>query len=309
MRHFGGPILDFKSPFQWEELGQRFKETHGFTSYVRVYQGVSHALMELSQGFKQLYSFKRQIHFHSGFGTHMDDMLIQLSSESVAISPFTSETVLDEKKTLFCVVDRDDAITTELYHKSIDNYFASKVNYIWVHHQLHKAQGMATTIKDTDIHIYSLGPQLAVAHIGKRLQSLHKGTGPSLDWSALQKMPSLSSVVENPQWVEAFEGKSIAGSQAFFTSPANRLFDRALLYWTDIESSALRDVLIRDHGVSPNHVDCLSLHRWNELRILAQFEKKGFTPEVFRGLLLFSSELSKDPKIDQKILAAHKSLQ
>jgi hypothetical protein len=259
--------------------------------------------MELSQGFKQLYYFKRQIYHASGFGTHFEDMMIQLSSESIATTPWVSGVAMDEKKALFCVVDADDALTAQIYQDSLD-HVTSKTNFIWIHHHTHKVRGIQDTIKDIDIHLYSLGPNLCVAHIGKRLQSLSRGAGPTLYWPKTISESVSGPVLENRPWVETLESLCIADGKALLGPSDERLFDRALIYWCDLESSALRELLITQYHLSPNHIECLSLHRWNELRLLHQFEKRGYSHEMFRGLLLLSAELSRDPTIESKLTKA-----
>ena len=73
------------------------------------------------------------------------------------------------------------------------------------------------------------------------------------------------------------------------------------MYWIDIEGEALRQTLIKDHQISSQQVESLSLSRWNELKLIAQFEKRGWSPEMFRGTVLFSMELSADKNLVEKI--------
>lgn len=239
----------------------------------------------------------------------MDEMLIQLSGEGISAQSLSSDSAFDEKKLLFTIIDRDDALTAQKYYSSIDDFSVSKTNFIWIDHHAHKFLGLSQSIKDTDIHIYSLAPNLAVAHIGKRLQGLSRGMSPALDWSYLKGYDfSLANAQENQQWVESLEKKNVSGGQPFFKHTVTRFYDRALIYWVDIESSALRDILIEKHGINPAAIECVSLHRWNELRLLAQFEKKSLAPELFRGLLLFSVDLAKDSALESKIKSAYEDL-
>lgn len=234
----------------------------------------------------------------------MDEMLIQLSSQGISVQPSTVDSLFDEKKTLFVVRDIDDAITTEKYTSQAD-LNGSKVNHIWVHHHQHKIHSLEKTIKETDIHLYSLSPGLAVAHLGNRLQGLQRGISPTLNWSGYnQDSFRIIPPLLNQQWVEKIERAHLFQSRPFLENSNTREYDRALIVFKNFESSALRDLLIQKYNIPAVHIDCLSLHRWKNLKLLAQFEKRGIVPDIFRGLLILSAELSQHSQFEEHLANA-----
>jgi hypothetical protein len=300
-------MIDLKKPYLWDSINDQIKEKLSTPLSVRFYQSLSQALLETVMAFQNLYSHKRQFNFLMGLGTHADEALLFLSRQGIKAIDLRTEILSDDKKTLFCVQDLDDAITAESYR---DFYpIDEKIFRVNISHHLHAFEKNLPEVRETDVLIMNFGDHGAVALHGKRCSSLPSALAPTLAWSH-QPQPQIPWEIQqqNPAWVAQIESSGIAGSNVLPNLSAKRIFDRALLTWLDLEGEALRQILIRDENINPNHLESLSLSRWNELKLIPQFEKRGWSAEMFRGTLILSAELSVDASLKAKIETSVKKL-
>lgn len=274
---------------------------------VRVYQSVNHALLEIGSAFSSLYSMKRQyLTTLPGLGTHADDMTVFLSRQGikgVAQDLTSSSQAIDEKKTLFWIVDRDDAISGQKYVSDAKLKDDSKIFRVFVSHALHLSQWPDANISETDIYVLAHPPTGgAIALFGRRTQNIQSAICPTLSWEKFKDIAHFPKNLENKVWVQSLETKSILGSSSLLHNVSERIYDRALLYWKDRDSSSIRDLLIKDHGISPEDVECLSLTKWLDTRLLPQFAIRGWDANAYRGTLILSSRLAADASFEQKLV-------
>lgn len=292
-------MINLRKPYQWEDFNDALKEQFQSTSQVRVYQSLSQALLETVMGFQSLYSHKRLFSYSQGLGTHADDALLFLSRQGIKGTEVLKETVWDDKKILFCMLDLDDALTAEIYEAP--TALDEKIFRISILHHQHYFNKNLSEPLENEVRIFSF-QQGALALHGKRCVSLPSVLAPTLNWSSWKSEFSFAiSKTQDSAWVQKLESQPISDSKPLLSSTSKRFYDRAILYWVDIEGEALRQTLIKDHQVQAHYIEALSLSRWNELKLIAQFEKRGWTPEMFRGTVLISSELSSDKSLISKI--------
>lgn len=293
-------MIDLRKPYQWEELNDQIKAQLKTPYQVRFYQSLQQALLETLMGFQNLYSHKRQFVSNLGLGTHADEALLFLSRQGIKNLDLTADAGNDEKKTIVHLLDLDDAITAELYQNKYQ--LDEKLFRISVSHHHHLLKNSQLEVKETEVLIWSL-PQGALAFHGKRCVSVPTVFAPTLSYGGVPDV-RVHQKTENKTWVQDIESKLIANSQSLKGLSSERIYDRAILAWTDVEGEHLRQVLIKDHDVKADKIEALSLSRWNELKLIAQFEKRGWTPEQFRGVLIVSADLSQDKAFNQKIESA-----
>lgn len=274
---------------------------------VRVYQSVNHALLEIGTAFQVLYSMKRQyLTSLSGLGTHADDMSVYLSRQGIKATAQDlagSTDMLDDKKILFWIIDRDDAITGQKYVNDAKVKEDSKIFRIFVSHSLHLVHWPDSNINETDIIVLA-NPENggAIALFGRRTQNITSSLCPTLNWTSFLNIDVFPRYQENKTWVQSIENTNWQGSSALLTNISERLYDRAIIYWKDHDASGIRDLLIKDHGISPKDVECLSLTRWLDTRVLPQFASRGWDANTFRGTLILSSRLAADTQFSNKLL-------
>lgn len=293
-------MIDLRKPYQWEEINDQLKDQLKTPYQVRFYQSLQQALLETVMGFQNLYSHKRQFASHIGLGTHADEAMLFLSRQGIKNLELSNDQSSDEKKTIVHLLDLDDAITAEIYQNQYQ--IDEKLFRISISHHLHLITKTPPTVKDTEVLIWSL-PEGAIAFHGKRCVSLPTILAPTLQCTATPLLP-VQMKTENKTWVQQLEAQSIAGSQSLKGLSEVRIYDRAIIAWVDIEAEALRQTLITDHAIAEKHVEALSLSRWNELKLITQFEKRNWSPDHFRGTLILSSDLSVDKNLPKKIESA-----
>lgn len=299
-----------RRPYQWDEVNDLAKAKFGFEGTVRVFQSMSQAVFEIAMAAQNLYAHKRQF-FHSlGYGTHADEGLLFLARQGTKGVEFTVDAVppLDDKKTLFWLCDVDDAVTGEILHDPSTSSLEAKVFRIWIHHRHHFYKPPPQAIGDNDVFVFAGEDGLVVAHFGKRAASLQMVLAPTLKWESGPPLKNFPVRQEHKMWVQKIESEKWAGSESFFTAPVSRLFDRAILVWKDLDAGALRELLISKQKLAANHVEAVSLSRWNETRLLAQFEKRQVPGNVFRGTLLLSSELASEASLQIQVESAVQTL-
>ncbi len=245
-------------------------------------------------------------------GTHADDMNVYLSRQGIkgVVQDITAPVdTLDDKKILFWVFDRDDAITGQKFVTDSKLKEDSKIFRIFVSHSLHLHQWPDNNIAETDIHILA-HPETggAVAYFGRRTQNITSSLCPTLQWAHFLEIGTFSRQSENTSWVQSIEGTSWQGSSALLTNISERLYDRALIFWKNLDASAIRELLIKDHGVSPLDVECLSLSRWTDTKLIHQFAQKNWDANTFRGTLILSARLSQVPDFNKRLLQAVEKL-
>ena len=263
-------MIDLRKPYQWEETNDQLKAQLKTPYQVRFYQSLQQALLETVMGFQNLYSHKRQFASHVGLGTHAEEAMLFLSRQGIKNLEISNEQSSDEKKNIVHLLDLDDAITAEIYQNQ--HQIDEKLFRISISHHLHLFAKIPPTVKDTEVLIWSL-PEGAIAFHGKRCVSLPTILAPTLSSTALPSLP-LPLKTENKTWVQ------------------------------HIEAEALRQTLITDHAIPETQLEALSLSRWNELKLITQFEKRAWSPEILRGTLILSSELSADTNLAKKIETA-----
>lgn len=300
-------IFDLQKPYQWQDLNELTRQTYGFSYPVRVFQSLPQALVEISLSMHLLYSHKMSFAHSFGLGTHGEAASLFLARQGLKAVEFASDSVpeFDEKKALFAIADLDDAITGEKYFTNNQARVNEKMFRVWVSHHGHFHQGLPEEIQSTDVVLFNIKPDFVFAALGMRTQNLNPLVAPTLNWNIEAPKP-IEKKTENKAWVEQVEKEGWASGTPLDISK-ERFYDRAFLYWQDIEGSALRDLLIKE-GIAARDIDSSGFGRWNEPRLLKQFEKRGWSPEVFRGTLAFSANLAEDANFKSKLESAYKKL-
>lgn len=289
-------MINFRNPYIWDDLNDLVKQELSSPVPVRVFQSTSHALIEIGMAFQVLYSHKRQyVNGLCSLGNHADEMSVYLSRQGVKnLSGVEASSLeIDEKKTLFSVYDVDDAITGQKYVETSFFEQDSKIFRVFVFHASHLLQWPSMNVGETDIYILhhpSTGG--AVALFGRRAQNINSLFCSTLQWSGFQKMGTFPSLLENKKWVEHLESHIPENGLKLFQTPVQRVYDRALIYWKEIDARAVYDLLIHDYQIDSNFVECLSLSRWVDTKLITQFSQRGWDAQVFRGTLILSSSLS-----------------
>ena len=100
--------------------------------------------------------------------------------------------------------------------------------------------------------------------------------------------------------VEEFENSHPAQGEPIFTKDAKRLFDRAVIYWPDMDGWALmtqvaQDLKLQIPPAGENSLlETTSLNRWRGVRTMDWLRPYGFSDEMIRGTVIFARDLIDD---------------
>jgi hypothetical protein len=116
--------------------------------------------------------------------------------------------------------------------------------------------------------------------------------------------------LESREGVLAFEQKKLGGCEPFFASDAERLWDRAVVFWKDMDGSAFIEELANNIGfglLAPGEeqtMETTSLSRWGGVKTMDWLYALGVEPDVVRGLVILSASLLKLNNFDVAFVKA-----
>jgi hypothetical protein len=130
----------------------------------------------------------------------------------------------------------------------------------------------------------------------------------------LQMVHAALSKESQPRRVLDFENSAPARAKALFQNQdAGRTFDRAAVYFEDMDGYAFLDELARQMGEplkAPGHewrFETTSLSRWGGIRTMDWLKAQGLTPEQSRGLVVIDARLL-DTRFEQLFSSARESV-
>lgn len=301
------------TPFEgWENLNAEVKETLALPENVeaRAYMGVSSAVYEIAMGTAQFYSHKRSLGFISGHTPHYQVLLpyfykegyqIQTREESTSEKEWVDSLKKDTNLVISC---EDHPITGELYDlEALDESLnEKKIFHLRISHHAHLSRSLE--VKPYTARICSYNPQVAVAQMGQKFKSPPL-MAPGLHWEAapfLQQINRSRESKENQTTVKAFESKLPTGFQAYFQHD-RRLFDRSLIYASDMGGEALQQFLATQLNIRlekpgwEERIETTHLCRWGGTRNYGSWWNPRPTDDVLRGMVILGLEVIQHPEI------------
>ena len=172
-----------------------------------------------------------------------------------------------KKDTLFVLAEQDDIFTGEVFDLEEAKGLLSekKIFQLILSNHHHFCRG-PIEVGEFETRILQTGTGAAVAVLGARtkIQPVHVL---SLDWrdaSVSEFQAAFSKSAEEKEKILKFESMRPAGAEPYFEESDARLFDRAVLYWSDVTGDALRGELLEKLGsaAEPN-LEAPSSCRWD----------------------------------------------
>lgn len=307
--------LDFCPPQSWHDLNDGAKELLGAAVNglgVKGYLGVSHAISEVTLGLLRQFPHKKKVAFVSGIDPTLEQPMLLLSREGALVERLPASCLSDVTSLqarladcLFVLVAEDDPLLGRLYQTAELEKFClqQKIFIIRVSHAHHRYLPLTQPAERHFIKICAMGVDFAIVMHSERVNwpptmvdSLYFSPHLLRDLEKLKRQE-----VINPVAIQKFESSLPAESQAFFKAEDTaRIFDRAVIYWTDMDGLAVLERLLQRLGLpienpgEARRVEATSLHRWRGLRTMEWLKEFGFSEPMIRGTII----------IDQKMLNA-----
>jgi len=274
---------------------------------VRSYFGLSHALNEVTRGLARLYPHKRSLAFIKGCGPYFEPLIKYFSMEGYQLQEIPIADVRKnndwiealKKDTLFVTMVDDDPLTGELFEtQNINSILTSKKIFsVRLSHSAHLTEQTSDLTSDLyGARIFSGTSMCAITILGERASKIEPLFFGDVSWNFAQEFTqAFARPLQNQKLIEDFESRKWAGAKPFFSPGSKRIFDRAVLYWTDMDGEAFVTELSKiKKKSSPKTLAAASLCHWGGLTKMDWLKLQGFNPEMIRGLVVISSSLIDD---------------
>lgn len=302
--------IDLEVDGAWDSINENVSSVVKTTRRCRVYRGLKHALLETALSLSRLFPHRKKVFYLKNSDPTFGPTLLALASEGFEMVEMTVEDLKDPKnivanidhQTLFILVNADIPFTGEHVDLTVlrQSLKDKRVFLIVASHARHFFEP-STEPGDYEIGLQSIHLDLALAILGPRAR--HGSiTAEHFSWrpSVIDEIKmAFSSRTGDPKAVQKFESSQVADFQPLFPSNfMQRSFDRAVIFWTDMDGHALIAELARQLNrslLSPGeetHLETTSLSRWGGLKTMDWLrQQRNLTPEQVRGLVLIDHSL------------------
>jgi hypothetical protein len=275
---------------------------------VQVYMNYAQALWEITQSLAKLFSHKKTIALAGKGELLFEPIATAFSEDGFTIKTLTRDEMENpsswfeavQTDLLFLLYIQDDAVTGRIQNN--ESLLAAvkdkRVFKIAVSHSGHQFQPLERP-SPFEVRVLSLGPDRALMVAGERARVV-PSVARVLPWKtessqAIAAQLSFSNADHRAQILE-FEAKLPEGFKAYFAPTDARVFDRAVIYSTEFDGSAITDELARLGGfqlASPGHfseLESTSPCRWENPRIKDWLLAREGSEDVVRGLVIIDAK-------------------
>lgn len=304
--------LDLSLAENWQQLNDAVEKTLNISVPLRarVYKDLSSAILEVAQGTAQFFSHKKCLGFIKGQSPAFDFLLPHFYKEAfqVKLTSYLQLTNVNEwvetlnKDTSFVIFSEDHPVTGEkfLFCDELDRLLNEKrICSLRISHARFSQDNLE--VRPYSVRICSWAEDLAIAICGERFRSppmvVHRQSWHS-DGVLKQIHNVQKSLVVNPLKVAEFENlltSKIPALQAWFKQGEERLWDRAVVNFTDISGEALIARLFALLGLKTpqaySQIETTNMCRWGVTGFYQSWWEPLPTDEDLRGLVIFDAQI------------------
>ncbi len=304
--------LDFQSPLDWQERNDKINQLLNLTpsgGAGLLIPGTIAALSEITAGLVRQFPHKKRVVYLKDVDPSIEAAVINLSREGcqlvgIDVNELSNSVRISEVidgNCLFFLGCEDDPLLGRVFDLSmvLKEVEAKRSMSIVVSHANFRNSPLPQNFPRHQVYVYSLAPDLTLLLASSRLRwpiQLADRVPVREDWEAeLNKLQQKK--VSQISLIEQFEATPPAGGQAVFPKGTPRVGDRAVIFWSDVDSwtvmSRLAEAWQRPLA-APGHCDWIeatSLHRWGGVRTMDWLRAFGFSEAMIRGTLILSAEI------------------
>lgn len=306
--------IDLVRQEEWEELNEALHSELKISAKnrVRAYRGLAEALYEVAQGTAQFMTHKKSVAFVSG-QTPLAGLILpyyyketydvrtisstELEKSDASVDEFVGSLKAD---TAFVFVGEDHPVTGRRFafvDRLNEQLNAKRILTIRLSHFAHHYD--VQEVLPYSAKLCSWGDQQSLAILGERFRSpallVH-----GLSWKKEEYLLKLRKMVQclEPEAKESilnFESQAAQwGARAYFDAGDERVFDRAVLVFEDLNTEYLRSLL---DSAFPASILSSSLCALNMTTSAMQWWQPQPSAEELRGMLLISPAALKNPEL------------
>jgi hypothetical protein len=305
-------MIDFRVPGQWEEINARLETSLNWKGpgHLKLFFGTAAALLEIITSLQKQFPLRRKVYFCKSLDPLVDSVVTHLAREGLALQPLTMAEWTDnawiskvDKEGLAVILPMDDPFLGKLYARpDLQPALApTKLFQICISHSQHRSRGIPALTHPLQIHLLSLTDSLCLGAFAEKAK-VPLWFSETFPWH-LEMLETAVDVLEEPQenkeTVLKFEAAKMAGCEPFFPPEADRLWDRAVIYWKDMDGFAFIEELSDriGFGLMPpgeeQTMETTSLTRWGGLRTMDWLQASGIEADVIRGMVVLSASVLK----------------
>ncbi len=329
--------VHFKSTAEWKTLNEELAGRLGLDlarTELRLYPNAANAVYEAVVGLRRLYTLKKTVYFIKDQDPHFSLPLQALSKEGLQVvglpsTLFTSPAEIEAftaqltRESHFLLYAVDDPLLGKTWpaqalEDSLRDKNILKIRVSYARHMSEEASQWGQPHDRNLVRVFGLPDGGALSLLGERTRFPNQGVE-LLHWSDFraQDIPLAITSKEknNPEHVRAFEAWAAElGAQPFFPGDdKNRLWDRAVMTWTDMDGHALIHQLAEATGQplrppgQETRFETLSLSRWGGLRAMDWLNGWGYAPEQIRGTVILDAGIL-TPEFQTQLRAARQAI-
>lgn len=317
--------MDVVSSENWERSRAVVKKHLDLNCQVWVHKSLAAAVFEVLESLRSLYGHKKSLAGMKGFTSAYEYIWAQYLREMYNCativwnelnSPVKVQQFFDALKadTIFFIWAEDHPVTGQKISADVANEIEKLANQrkifsIRISHAAHFESRPVNSINAEQefsafsVRIQSFAKDLAVVLAGTRFKALNLVSANS-EWDHQQTLTKVIQALENftsdKRIVEEFESDFLQ-EKVFDKIENNRLYDRVVLSFADINGDRLRELLLQKLGISQDKsfnelVQTTSLCNLHDnLRMFSNWWLPMPTNEFLRGLILLDLKIAKNP--------------
>lgn len=299
--------FDYKAQGLWAELNEEVEtklDLAKSASRARIFKGLSHALFEITQGLIKQFPHRKKIFYFKGQDPSHDLAMMALSREGCMVQalPLSTFDAPEEfvasidKDALFILYSEDDPILGKKFpvEKLEKLLKEKKIFRVSASHHAFRFQDDYHGIDKEEVRVFSLKNNLALALLGERAK-MTPLVVEGLPWREDAKETIFKELAEHKEQKKIildFENQKPGDATPFFKEGDLRVFDRAILYWKDMDGWAFLSELGKELGIQfaepgeDQRFETTSHSRWHDLRAMGWLKNHGLDAEQIRGLVI-----------------------
>lgn len=314
-------LVDKYNLDSWKNLNSKIAKSLKLESTeVLSFLGTHHALKEISTGLSHLFMHKMAIGVVTGCDYFVDQVSKDFSKLGYKIQSTSASTLKDpkawveslSKETLLVLFAEDHPITGEKFETTELRSLlsAKKIFSVGISHRRQFYIALPTKVESYEVKVWSAGSGRAVALLGDRAKLLTPISA-HINWDEYSfdsfELP-INERKEDKAAVEKFENSGFVNCAPFFKAAQARLYDRAVLVWTDLDASALIDRLKLNLKFSEGSVVTTSPCHWPSPRLVEWMRGNPLSEAEQRGMVVFGLEFLKLEKSVSQINLAREEV-
>lgn len=324
-------ITDWPIIRNWDEDNKKLKEwaqSKGHQEQLFLGPPLTVSIWETVKSLGRLFPHRRRVLYGKNQDPAIETALTILVKDGYELVPISwpdvsSSTWLSEmtRETLAVVCSADDpffALKHDISLSLLTRAETDKIFVIDVQHHCHREKHWKILPSPFFIEILSLSRNWTCVRLGDRARISTMITSllpePSRGTTTLSLFEGWDGL-QNPdpgdkEKVLRFEQQKWCDSQPLIENNRLRCFDRAVIYWENLDGHALLYFLAQQLGSSLNEpgvesrFETTSLSRWKGLKTMDWLKSYGFTSNQLRGSIIINHH-QLTPEFEKALVKAH----